>query len=126
MHRWVILEHDHPFLHWDLMLQTGDVLRTWRLAESPQPGKTIRAEAIANHRLMYLDYEGPVSGNRGRVRRWDEGIYQGELGNGEQIVLVLNGRRFRGRLVLRRDGDHWITHWSTDETDEERTACDRL
>ena len=47
MPRFVILEHDHPRLHWDLMLQTGDALRTWRLASPPTRGcEGIAATAI--------------------------------------------------------------------------------
>ena len=64
MPRFVILEHDHPVLHWDLMLEAGDVLQTWRLANPPTPGCAIDATALPDHRLTYLDYEGPVSGNR--------------------------------------------------------------
>ncbi|MCS7047501.1 MAG: hypothetical protein NZO58_14185, partial [Gemmataceae bacterium] len=74
MPRYVILEHDHPALHWDFMLERGDVLRTWRLPAPPSIGK-IAAQALADHRRAYLDYEGPVSGNRGTVRRWDAGTY---------------------------------------------------
>ncbi len=27
--RFAILNHDHPFLHWDLLLEDGDRCRTW-------------------------------------------------------------------------------------------------
>lgn len=76
MPRFVILEHDHPVRHWDLMLETGSILRTWRLAEPPRPGSVITAEATFDHRLHYLDYEGPVSGDRGTVTRWLAGTYE--------------------------------------------------
>lgn len=90
MPRFVILEHDHPELHWDLMLETGDVLRTWRLAEPPTAiGQSIRAIPIADHRTMYLDYEGPVSGNRGTVNRWDAGRFETD---GDRIRLFDNRR----------------------------------
>lgn len=75
MPRYVILTHDHPFLHWDFMLEAGGVLRTWRLLDEPAAGRTGRAEALADHRVAYLDYEGPVSGGRGSVARWDHGTY---------------------------------------------------
>ncbi|MBX3442966.1 MAG: hypothetical protein KF774_11210 [Planctomyces sp.] len=65
----VVLEHDHPHLHWDLLLDQGLDLRAWRLAEFPVPGAVIAAEPLPPHRRMYLDYEGPVSGGRGAVRR---------------------------------------------------------
>jgi hypothetical protein len=69
MPRFVILEHDHPELHWDFMLEAGAVLRTWRLAAPPALGQVVAAAASFDHRLLYLDYEGPVSGGRGTVRR---------------------------------------------------------
>ena len=75
MLRFAVLEHDFPHVHWDFLLEAGDHLRSWRLEEQPALGRAIRAEAIANHRLLYLDFEGPVSGGRGSVRRLDGGIY---------------------------------------------------
>ncbi len=102
MPRYVILEHDHPHLHWDLMLEAGAVLRTWRLQAPPRPGATVAAEASSDHRPHYLDYEGPVSGGRGRVVRWDAGTYAGEENPG-RLVLRLEGARLRGTAVLARD-----------------------
>jgi hypothetical protein len=108
MPRYVILEHDHPELHWDLMLETGDVLRTWRLLELPAPGKAVAAEALSAHRKAYLDYEGPVSGNRGTVTRWDHGLYTGDSGAEEVISLTLTGDRLQGQARLRRvRDDRW-------------------
>ncbi len=34
-----------------------------------KPGQRMAAERIADHRPAYLDYKGPVSGERGSVRR---------------------------------------------------------
>ena len=68
MPRYVILEHDHPFLHWDLMLEAGDALRTWRLLAPPSAAEPVPAQDLARHRKHYLDYEGPVSGNRYSIR----------------------------------------------------------
>lgn len=68
--------------HWDLMLENGDHLATWRLPANPSalgPAGTtdnLPAERIADHRLAYLTYEGPVSGGRGEVKREDAGSYE--------------------------------------------------
>lgn len=67
--RFAILRHDHPFLHWDLLLEAGPVATTWRLLRPPLDRELIAAELLPDHRLLYLEYEGPVSGNRGCVRR---------------------------------------------------------
>src|SRR5205823_5835731 len=75
MPRFVILEHDWPTRHWDLLLEAGGVLRAWRLLDEPVPGTPVPAEPNADHRLFYLDYEGPVSGGRGNVSRWAAGVF---------------------------------------------------
>ena len=102
MPRFVILEHDYPSRHWDLLLEAGPVLRAWRLAAPPQPDQTVAAETSFDHRLLYLDYEGPVSGGRGQVRRWDAGTFTLETDEPDRVVMRLEGGRCRGRGVLTR------------------------
>lgn len=115
MSRFVILRHDPPPggqrpPHWDLMLQSGDVLRTWALAEPPTAGRPIAAEALADHRTAYLDYEGPVSGDRGAVCRWDAGTVQWERATPREIVIRLDGNQVSGRATLTRV-DETATCW---------------
>jgi hypothetical protein len=100
MPRFVILEHDHPHRHWDLMLEAGSVLRTWRLDAPPVLGQTVGAEATFDHRPLYLDYEGPVSGGRGAVSRWDSGTFAWIDDRPERIEVRLLGGRCRGRALL--------------------------
>lgn len=105
MPRFVILEHDHPSLHWDLMLEAGAVLRTWRLAASPAQGVPIVAVAAFDHRPVYLDYEGPISGNRGKVVRWDWGEFDWQVDSDQRVVVRLRGVRLVGELRLVRRAD---------------------
>jgi len=115
MPRFVILEHDHPFPHLDFMIESGDRLRTWRLLTPPEPGATIAAEAIGDHRTDYLDYEGPVSGGRGRVKRWDGGTYVVESESAGELRVTLSGDRVKGAMGLRRiEGDAW--NWLLERT----------
>jgi hypothetical protein len=110
MPRFVILEHDHPVLHWDLMLEADGVLQTWRLERAPEePGCTIHATALGDHRIAYLDYEGPVSGGRGIVQRWDAGTFDDEpASTPEARRLILRGKRVGGSVALTRiDGTAW-------------------
>ena len=104
MLRFVILTHDHPHLHWDFLVEreVGGALRSWRLEKPPDPGTPIRAEALPDHRRLYLDYEGPVSGNRGEVKRWDFGVANVLSETPEEIVIELTGERIRGKAWLRR------------------------
>jgi hypothetical protein len=109
MPRFVILEHDHPQLHWDFMLEAGSVLRTWRLAAVPAAEMPIPATAIGDHRPFYLDYEGPVSGNRGRVLRWDAGTYEELISAKNDLQVRLQGKRLSGiaRLAM-SEGSDWL------------------
>lgn len=65
----VVLEHDHPFLHWDLLIEHGATLLSWRLLQPPRANHWLPAERLPDHRRHYLNYEGPVSGGRGSVVR---------------------------------------------------------
>ena len=47
MPRFVILEHDHPVLHWDLLVERNGVLCGWRLRSPPRRGETFAAEESA-------------------------------------------------------------------------------
>src|SRR5438552_222517 len=101
MPRFVVLEHDHPVLHWDLMLEAGGVLQTWRLAQPPLPSSAaIEATRLPDHRLMYLDYEGPISGNRGAVTRWDAGTFEEKMDSTTTKILKMNGTRLHGCIRL--------------------------
>ncbi|MFO0966313.1 MAG: DNA polymerase ligase N-terminal domain-containing protein [Gemmataceae bacterium] len=107
MPRYVILEHDHPHLHWDFMLEDEGILKTWRLSACPTPEPcSIAAEPIGDHRLAYLDYEGPVGGGRGAVRRWDAGDY--DLERVDPLRLHLRGVRWSG--VVEEKGDILLFH----------------
>jgi hypothetical protein len=111
MPRFVVLEHDGPRgLHWDFMLETGSVLSTWALAQPPNASPQIDARRLPDHRLAYLDYEGPVSGRRGYVNRWDQGDYEMDHQTESELVVTLSGAKLRGRACLRcvsDESDQW-------------------
>ena len=69
--RFVILHHTQVASpHFDLMLEMEPdaLLTTFRCpAWPPTPGDNW--EELPEHRRIYLDYEGPVSGGRGHVQR---------------------------------------------------------
>ncbi|SFH55451.1 DNA polymerase ligase N-terminal domain-containing protein [Planctomicrobium piriforme] len=100
MPRFVILIHDWPQLHWDLMLEGEKALETWRLSQEPNVGVEIAAERLPDHRLAYLDYEGPVSGNRGSVKRWDGGEFELTGQTPEKLTFRLSGARVNWHVSL--------------------------
>jgi hypothetical protein len=102
--RFVILTHDWPFPHWDFLAERDGVLRAWRLLSEPKPNADIPAEPNFDHRLVYLDYEGPVSGDRGSVARWDAGHCDWLADD----TLDLRGAKLDGRVVI-RDGVFRLT-----------------
>jgi DNA polymerase Ligase (LigD) len=111
MPRFVILDHNHPFPHFDLMLESHGKLRTWRLLGKPTSAVAISAEALGDHRIDYLDYEGPLSGDRGRVVRWDGGIYDIQRETLSELVLQLAGTRCRGTGTLQISRGSWSWRW---------------
>jgi hypothetical protein len=109
MKQFVILEHCYRGVHWDFMLECGQVLRTWALAEQPRSGQTIQARPLPDHRLAYLEYEGPISRDRGEVKRWDRGTYTLLEQHDDRLALRLEGHTCRGTVTLTREqgGELW-------------------
>lgn len=138
MPRFVILRHEFPAnhprtSHWDLMLETGNGLRTWALEVLPAewhqrpaiPPNDTAAETgspaalfaiqLGDHRLDYLTYEGPISGDRGSVRRVESGAYAPLAQSPDRWEVQLTGQSFSGRLRLSRTADDpqlWRIEWS--------------
>jgi hypothetical protein len=74
--RFAILYHDgvaNP--HFDLMFESepGSKLVTWRSPCWPLLQPVVLTK-LPDHRRDYLEYEGPVSGDRGQVKRISSGI----------------------------------------------------
>ncbi len=84
--RFVVLEHQLPTeserpSHWDLLLEQpsawGGMLLTFEVFNPPvEWGPPTAVLKLPDHRSLYLDYEGPISGNRGSVIRVLEGHIQ--------------------------------------------------
>lgn len=79
----VLLRHELPdgTHHYDWLLaqdaQLSLPLITWRCPsriDTLQPGESLRIERLPDHRQMYLQYEGQVSGDRGFVQRERAGV----------------------------------------------------
>ncbi|MEX0585289.1 MAG: DNA polymerase ligase N-terminal domain-containing protein [Pirellulales bacterium] len=105
MPRFVVLHHELPAnsgrsSHWDLMFEVGDVLVTFALPQPPGELPEQLVDALADHRPEYLSYEGPVSGGRGEVTRWDEGSYETVSRSEDAWEVRLTGRRTPERAVI--------------------------
>jgi len=101
MPRFRVLRHDSPRgLHYDLLLETATLLVTFALDNEPFPGTTGKAEPLPDHRRIYLEYEGPISGGRGTVSEWDSGTYLIMRRSERLLEILLTGRRLKGKIVL--------------------------
>ena len=121
MSHFVLLEHDHPELHWDFMFENGDVLLTWRLDRIPSEGCEFDVIGLLDHRKAYLDYEGPISGNRGSVSRVDRGDFELVEATDDSLVTRVMGMRLRGTVWLQKktsdgslDESMWRMIWQPD------------
>lgn len=90
--------------HYDLFLEREGTLKTWRM-DKADFSQALPAAEGKDHRLQYLDYEGPVSGGRGTVKIWDTGTYFDDAWRGDFIQVAVSGRKLRGRLRLLRDAE---------------------
>jgi len=113
MPRFVLLEHLWDGIHWDFMLEDGEALRTWAIDAPIVVGQDLPARALPTHRRIYLEYEGAISGNRGRVRRIDEGTYRCRLWLADRVRVCLQGAQLVGEAELRQvgensDGASWV------------------
>lgn len=107
MPRFVVLEHRWDGVHWDLMLEVESLgaLRTWAVDIQPAPGVETTARALPDHRLAYLDYEGPISRDRGEVSRVAEGTYSVLDWSDDCVLVELEGASLRGTVDLTREPD---------------------
>lgn len=93
--RTVVLRHDRhgAASHFDWLLAVDDPpvrpLLTWRCEDRPDlaaAGEALAAQRIEPHRTAYLEFEGPLSGNRGTVQRIADGVWR--PANGESLRAI--------------------------------------
>jgi hypothetical protein len=94
--------HETTENHYDLMIEQGQELLSWRINDIEHLGdnRGVPCVRITNHRKEYLSYEGPVSGNRGTVRLYDSGLYTVLRWELNIIMLEMKGERISGILTI--------------------------
>lgn len=113
--RMVLLRHELPdgSWHFDWMLERPGAgalaLRTFRVLDRPDDASEFPAESLPDHRRVYLDYQGPVSNNRGQVTRVAAGEVEllDERSDSISILGTLAGRRARWLGRASPDG-RWV------------------
>lgn len=118
--RFVILHHrTADGEHWDFMIEQADALATWRLAANPvdRPGDSIPATRLADHRKVYLDYEGPLTAGRGEVARVESGLCDIHRLEVNGCTVRLHGLKCSGEYTLQRmDEERWTMQPSCPDT----------
>ena len=124
MPRFVLLRHECPPSfgkpsHWDLMFERGEVLETWQLTDLPaswarqlglalsEASDVVPAIRLPDHRIAYLDYEGPLSGDRGSVHQCDGGSYELLAQQEDQEEFRLSGKALIGIAIISQAGANW-------------------
>ena len=89
-------------VHFDLMLEKGDMLQTFRLQLPLQMLENSPCEAtkIDDHPRRFLTYEGSVHGGAGRITMVDRGTYECIVDGEHRLELLFCGTRLNGRFVL--------------------------
>ena len=146
MPQFVVLDHDWPEPHHDLLLENGASLLALRLPKWPGESACVPVRRLFDHRLIYLTYEGQISGGRGTVRRqlagqWD---LRKQLAQYWELGFTTPSMVWSGRLIgmaaswlspIRRDshstaeggqGELWLSPWSFPAGDEGSTQDGRM
>lgn len=117
MPRFVVLHHvmppdsDRP-THWDFMLEEDDSLSTWALERAPRAHASIACRSLSQHRKHYLEYEGPVSDDRGSVRAWDRGTFRWSSRRAGTLTVDVAGKKLNGTVTLTRRDRNWLFRYA--------------
>ena len=119
----VIGEHHARALHWDFRLERGGVLVSWAVPKGiPTDSRHNRlAVQTEDHPLDYADFAGRIPAGEyggGWVTVWDAGHYRTEKWRDDEVIVVLDGEKARGRFALIRTRDkQWLMHRTKDQPD---------
>ncbi len=110
--RFVILWHAMPnqvapprASHFDLMFENDEHLITFELPKLPIPGERIPICRLKDHRLHFLDFQGPLdrganAEDRGHVTQWTTGTYHHYRWSEQKLIVELTSSKLSARIVL--------------------------
>ena len=85
--------------HFDLFLERGGTLKSWRLRDADF-GEPAAASEAPDHDMKYLSYEGKLSGSKGSVAIIETGTWIEDSWTPQGIQAALSGKRLRLRIWL--------------------------
>jgi hypothetical protein len=85
-------------VHWDLMIEYADCLKTWRLDNPPEKltSEKTKATPIFDHDKKFLTYQGSVNNGKGSVERVDGGLCEILSNNENELKIKFDGKILRG------------------------------
>ncbi len=100
--KFVIYYHETDIPHYDLMIDNGEALETWRIQEDLFfdfiSGCAVIYEKINNRENTNLKMEAPVDCGAGNVVIADQGEYSRDPDN----RIILNGSKVNGTIVFNK------------------------
>jgi DNA ligase D-like protein (predicted 3'-phosphoesterase) len=119
--RFVVQLHDATRLHYDVRIQSGEVLRSWAVPKGPSLDPRVRrlAVPVEDHAMSAGEFEGVHAGQArgtGAVIIWDEGTAEIVRDEPGHLSFILHGGKLSGRFALTRTGEkRWILVKAADE-----------
>ncbi len=126
----VIQEHHARRLHYDFRLERDGVLVSWAVPKGvpESSGRNHLAVHTEDHPMDYAEFAGEIPHGEyggGTVSIWDRGTYDTEKWRDDEVIVVLHGRRARGRYALiRTGGKNWLMHRMKDQSAEPKRYDD--
>ncbi len=118
--RFVVLDHVPPPMsnsetrtmsrHFDMMFEEDGQQRltTFAIESFPKVTQVVDAVCLPDHRAEFLEYEGDVSGQRGRVIRFAEGTWSGNLYSEALLSFSADSPNFQQ--------EHWKLRFDMEES----------
>ena len=122
--KYCIQEHHATRLHYDLRLELSGVAKSWALPKKPTSEEGVKrlAVEVEDHDISYMDFEGVIeegSYGAGEVKIWDSGWWEPESIKDGKIVMMLHGKKLRGRFtILRFKKGYWLFFKSKEKTNK--------
>jgi DNA ligase D len=118
--RFVVHKHHATADHYDLMLQVGDVLKSWAVPKGPSlnPADKRLAVETEDHPLDYIDFEGVIPEGEyggGPMIVWDAGVWAPM----DDIEKSLRTGAFKFRLAGEKLNGGWMLTRLKSKSDEE-------
>ncbi|MDV8025085.1 ATP-dependent DNA ligase [Rhodococcus sp. IEGM 1330] len=123
----VIQEHHARRLHYDFRLEHDGVLVSWAVPKNlpVDPKQNRLAVHTEDHPLEYATFSGRIPKGEyggGDVSIWDSGTYELEKWRDDEVIVVLHGKKARGRFALiRTKGSQWLMHLMKEAPDTSAT-----